>query len=52
MEGDWTPDRMVILEFPSRGNAQAFLADPDAQALFALRHRTTVSRLVLVDGCD
>jgi uncharacterized protein (DUF1330 family) len=52
MEGDWAPERMVILEFPSRENAQAFLADPDAQALFALRHRTTVSRLVLVDGCS
>lgn len=52
MEGDWTPQRMVILEFPARENALAFLGDPEAQALFALRHRTTVSRLVLVDGCD
>jgi uncharacterized protein (DUF1330 family) len=51
MEGDWTPARMVILEFPSRENAEAFLADPDAQSLFALRHRTTDSKLVLVDGC-
>ena len=51
VEGDWAPQRMVILEFPSRRNAEAFLADPDAQALFALRHRTTVSKLVLVDGC-
>jgi uncharacterized protein (DUF1330 family) len=50
MEGDWAPERMVILEFPSRENATAFLADPDAQALFAVRHRTTTSRLVLVDG--
>lgn len=51
MEGDWAPARMVILEFPSRENAEAFLADPDAQPLFALRHRTTDSKLVLVDGC-
>jgi len=50
MEGDWTPERMVILEFPSREHAKAFLADPEAQALFAVRHRTTHSRLVLVDG--
>ena len=50
MEGDWSPERMVILEFPSRENAKAFLDDPDAQALFAVRHRTTESRLVLVDG--
>jgi uncharacterized protein (DUF1330 family) len=51
IEGDWAPERMVILEFPSRGNAEAFLADPGAQALFAVRHRTTLSKLVLVDGC-
>ena len=52
MEGDWAPQLMVILEFPSRQNAQAFLDDPEAQALFAVRHKTTHSKLVLVDGCD
>ena len=50
MEGEWSPQRLVILEFPSRDHAQAFLADPDAQDLFARRHRSTNSRLVLVDG--
>lgn len=52
MEGDWTPERMVILEFPSSDHARAFLADPEAQDLFAIRHRTTVSKLVLVEGVD
>lgn len=52
MEGDWTPERLVILEFPARANAEAFLRDPDIQDLFAVRHATTISRLVLVDGCD
>jgi len=51
MEGDWAPERLVILEFPSQDAARAFLADPDAQDLFAVRHRTTVSKLVLVEGC-
>ena len=51
MEGDWAPERMVILEFPSRPNAKAFLDDPEAQALFKVRHTTTDSRLVLVEGC-
>jgi uncharacterized protein (DUF1330 family) len=51
IEGDWTPERMVILEFPSREAAKGFLGDPEAQALFAVRPRTTTSRLVLVDGC-
>jgi uncharacterized protein (DUF1330 family) len=52
MEGDWTPERMVVLEFPSSGHARAFLTDPEAQDLFAIRHRTTVSKLVLVEGAD
>jgi uncharacterized protein (DUF1330 family) len=51
MEGEWAPERMVILEFPSRENAKAFLGDPAAQALFDVRHRTTISKLILVDGC-
>jgi uncharacterized protein (DUF1330 family) len=47
MEGDWAPQRLVILEFPSR---EAFLADPED--LFARRRRSTTSRLVMVDGED
>ncbi|MEO8318354.1 MAG: DUF1330 domain-containing protein [Bradyrhizobium sp.] len=51
VEGDWTPERMVILEFPTRENAEAFLRDPEIQDLFRVRHETTTSKLVLVDGC-
>jgi len=51
MEGSWKPERMVVIEFPSRENANAFLKDPEAQSLFAIRHKTTTSKLVLVDGC-
>jgi uncharacterized protein (DUF1330 family) len=51
IEGDWKPERMVIIEFPERGNAEAFLGDPEIQDLFKVRHETTTSRLVLADGC-
>ena len=51
MEGDWSPERVVVLEFPSADHARAFLSDPDAAPLFARRHRTTVSRLILAEGC-
>ena len=51
MEGDWAPERVVVIEFPSRANAEAFLSDPEAQSLFKLRHSTTTSKLILVDGC-
>jgi uncharacterized protein (DUF1330 family) len=52
MEGDWQPQRVVVIEFPARQDAQAFLQDPDAQSLFALRHNTTTSNLILVGGCS
>jgi uncharacterized protein (DUF1330 family) len=51
VEGDWKPDRVVILEFPRRQHAEAFLSDPEIQDLFKVRHATTTSKLVLVDGC-
>jgi uncharacterized protein (DUF1330 family) len=52
MEGDWLPERLVVIEFPARADAEAFLADPDCQDLFHLRHQTTTSKLLLVDGCN
>lgn len=51
IEGDWTPERLVIIEFPKRAKAQAFLDDPDAQDLFAIRHAATTRKLLLADGC-
>lgn len=51
IEGDWAPERLVIIEFPDREKAHAFLDDPDTQDLFELRHATTTSKLLLADGC-
>jgi len=51
IEGDWKPERVVVIEFPSKNNAREFLQDSDAQTLFTLRHKTTTSQLILADGC-
>ena len=51
MEGDWSPERIVVLEFASKDAAKGFLADPDFQPLLAVRHRATRSNLILVEGC-
>jgi uncharacterized protein (DUF1330 family) len=40
-----------VIEFPSRENAEAFLSDPEAKELFKLRHKSTTSKMILVDGC-
>ena len=51
MEGDWSPERLVILEFPAKKNARAFLDDPDFQDLIVVRKANTISKLILVEGC-
>jgi len=51
IEGDWRVERMVIIEFPEREKAEAFLSDPEISDLFKIRHETTTSKLVLVEGC-
>jgi uncharacterized protein (DUF1330 family) len=51
IEGNWKPERLVIIEFPERENAEAFLGDSQIQDLFTVRHDATTSRLVLADGC-
>jgi uncharacterized protein (DUF1330 family) len=51
IEGGWNPQRVVVIEFPSKENAQEFIKDPDAQPLFAIRHKSTTSKVVLVEGC-
>lgn len=52
VEGVWRPERVVVIEFPTKENAKSFLSDPEAQSLFAIRHKSTTSKLILVDGCS
>jgi len=51
VEGDWCPERVVVLEFPSNNKAKEFLNDSEAQSLFAIRHKSTISKLILSEGC-
>lgn len=50
MEGEWAPERVVVIEFPARINAEEFLQDPAAASLFEIRHNTTTSKLILVES--
>jgi uncharacterized protein (DUF1330 family) len=52
IEGNWLPDRLVILEFATEKNAKEFLADPDSKELFKLRHSSTTSNLIFAAGCE
>jgi len=50
IEGDWHPETLVILEFPSHENARAFLDDPIVHPVFSIRHDSTIGNLILVKG--
>lgn len=50
IEGDWTPTRLVLFEFPSLAAAQAFYVSPDYQSLKALRQAASSANVVGVEG--
>ncbi|MBK7278327.1 MAG: DUF1330 domain-containing protein [Betaproteobacteria bacterium] len=49
-EGDWTPRRIVLIEFPSVAAWEAFYNGPDYQGLKAIRDEVSSARLVSVEG--
>lgn len=50
MEGDWSPKRFVLVEFPSVERAKAWWASPEYAEAKALRQATADSRLIIVEG--
>ena len=50
LEGNWTPNRLVILEFESMKRAKEWLNSPEYEEPRKLRHRTATSNMVLVEG--
>lgn len=49
-EGDWEPRRIVIIEFPSLADFDAFYHGPVYQGLKAVRDVCSSARLVGVEG--
>lgn len=47
VEGDWAPSRLVIVEFPSKVHARAFLEDPEYEPVKAIRLRTANTLMAL-----
>ena len=52
LEGEWTPSRLIVLEFPDRAAALAFYNGQEYEPYKALRHSISDSNLVIVEGCD
>lgn len=53
LEGEWNPDRLVLIEFPSLELARAWYDSPAYQAILPIRHRHSQAKfLALIEGVD
>jgi len=50
LEGDWKPNRVVILEFESIDIAKNWINSPEYSDARALRHQTATSHAIVVGG--
>ncbi|CAG1018315.1 hypothetical protein BURC_03080 [Burkholderiaceae bacterium] len=50
LEGDWQPDRVVVLKFPSAEQARRFYDSPEYKRARNAREGAAVMRMVLVEG--
>ena len=50
LEGDWQPDRLVVLKFPSMEAAKAFNDSVEYAAARASRQGAAVMRMIVVAG--
>ena len=49
-DGDWHPQRIVVLEFPSLEDARTWRASPEYRAACEIRDRAARTRMVAVEG--
>ena len=52
LEGDWSPKRFVMLEFPSVDQAKAWWGSSEYAEAKALRQATAKSQLIVVEGFE
>ena len=50
LEGDWSPERMVILKFPTVEAAKAFYEVPEYRKAREARAGAAIMRMVVVEG--
>ena len=50
LEGDWKPNRIVVIEFPTKDAARQWYDCEEYRGPKALRQRAAVTNLILVEG--
>ena len=52
LEGDWQPQRLIVIEFPSWNQLQAFYQCAEYQPYREIRQRLAKSHIVALKGLD
>ena len=50
LEGEWAPERIVVLEFPSLERARQWWASPEYSDAKAIRMRSARTRMIVTEG--
>jgi uncharacterized protein (DUF1330 family) len=50
LEGEWPHPRLVIIEFPSRADAEGWYRSAEYQDVISLRLKSSVGSVIIVDG--
>jgi len=50
LEGDWNPNRIVIIEFPSMGKAKAWWSSDDYAPAKSIRQSAAVTKMIMIEG--
>ena len=50
LEGDWSPKRIVMIEFPSKERAKEWLSCDEYREPCKIRKRTAKTKMILVEG--
>jgi len=52
LEGNWKPDRIVLIEFDDGGQARRWWDSPEYAEAKAIHHQATISNIILIEGTE
>ena len=50
--GDWNPERIILIEFPSADHVKQWWNSPEYKAIAGLRENSTVAKAIIVEGVE
>lgn len=51
-DSDWEPDRLVVMAFDNREDAEEWVHSDTTAPIHAMRRKHAKSRLIIIDGVD